>query len=35
MNGRNAIGRIMIMYRCALLCIDVDMSYVDVSWLAT
>ena len=24
MNGRKAIGSTMIMYRCALLCIDVD-----------
>ena len=30
-----AIGSTMIITRCAVDCIDVDMSQVDVSWLIT
>ena len=35
MNGRKTIGSTMIIQRWALLCIVVDMSHVEVSWLTT
>ena len=35
MKGRKTTGSTMIMIRCDWLCIAVDISYVEGSWLAT